>query len=59
MKIKEVIYFLIGIVFVTLGLIDGATAFSAICYTNTILILILLEISSINTGLSSKEKNNG
>ena len=53
MIIKEIISFLIGTIFVALGLISGATIFSAICFTNAILMGILLEISSQNT---SKQK---
>jgi len=49
-SMKRIIYFLIGLIFAILGFLNGATAFGAICYTNAILIIILLEINTTNTG---------
>jgi len=43
-KLSTMIYHIAAILFAFLGIISGTTAFSAICYTNAVLLLILVEI---------------
>lgn len=46
--IQKIIAGIAGLIFTYIGIVSGATAFAAICYTNVILLLIYIELNSQN-----------